>query len=73
MKKKSTFCIRNWSEYNASLKQRGSLTGWVNSGATANWTTTSAEETGHNAIISRPFRFLSSHNWPSAEARAHRQ
>lgn len=39
MKKKSTFRIRNWSEYNASLKQRGSLTIWVNSDATANWTT----------------------------------
>jgi IS5 family transposase len=39
MKKKSTFRIRNWSEYNASLKQRGSLTIWVSSDATANWTT----------------------------------
>jgi IS5 family transposase len=39
MKKKSTFRIRNWSEYNASLKQRGSLTVWVDSEATANWTT----------------------------------
>jgi IS5 family transposase len=39
MKKKTAFRIRNWSEYNASLKQRGSLTIWVNSEATANWTT----------------------------------
>jgi hypothetical protein len=39
MKKKSTFRIRNWSKYNASLKQRGNLTIWVNSEATANWTT----------------------------------
>jgi hypothetical protein len=39
MKKKITYPIRNWSEYNASLKQRGSLTVWVNSDATANWTT----------------------------------
>jgi IS5 family transposase len=37
--KKHKFRIRNWSEYNASLKQRGSLTIWVNSEATANWTT----------------------------------
>jgi hypothetical protein len=27
-----------------------------------------AEEAGHNAIISRPFRILSCHHWPSAEA-----
>jgi IS5 family transposase len=39
MKKKSTYCIRNWSEYNASLKHRGSLTIWVSSEAIANWTT----------------------------------
>jgi IS5 family transposase len=39
MKKKATYCIRNWNEYNASLKQRGSLTIWVSSEAIANWTT----------------------------------
>src|SRR5688572_23532177 len=39
MKKKATYRIRNWSEYNASLKQRGSLTIWVSSEAVANWTT----------------------------------
>jgi hypothetical protein len=39
MKKKATYPIRNWSEYNASLKQRGSLTVWISSEATANWTT----------------------------------
>ncbi len=39
MKKKSTYHIRNWSEYNASLKKRGSLTIWVSPEATANWTT----------------------------------
>jgi IS5 family transposase len=39
MKKKSTYRIRNWSEYNASLKHRGSLTIWVSSEAIANWTT----------------------------------
>ena len=31
--------IRNWSQYNASLKQRGSLTIWVSPEAVANWTT----------------------------------
>jgi hypothetical protein len=39
MKKKTTYCIRNWSEYNASLKKLGSLTIWVSSEAVENWTT----------------------------------
>ncbi len=38
MKKKSSYSIRNWSEYNASLKQRGSGGIWVSSEATANET-----------------------------------
>src|SRR5262245_38499133 len=37
--KKPTYRIRNWSEYNASLKQRGRLTIWVSPEAVANWTT----------------------------------
>src|SRR5215813_4930088 len=37
--KKHTYHIRNWSEYNASLKKRGSLTVWVSSEAVENWTT----------------------------------
>src|SRR5215471_16845104 len=36
--KKHTYHIRNWSEYNASLKKRGSLTVWVSSEAVENWT-----------------------------------
>jgi len=39
MKKKATYRIRNWKEYNASLKQRGSLTIWVSPEAVGNWTT----------------------------------
>src|SRR5499426_2340689 len=39
MKKKPTYPVRNWSVYNASLKQRGSLTIWISSEATAKWTT----------------------------------
>ena len=39
MKKKSTYRIRNWSEYNASLKKRGSLKIWISSEAIADWTT----------------------------------
>jgi len=31
MKKKSPYRIRNWNEYNASLKQRGRLIIWVSS------------------------------------------
>src|SRR5215468_4753628 len=37
--KKHKYRIRNWSEYNASLKKRGSLTIWVSSEAVKNWTT----------------------------------
>jgi hypothetical protein len=37
--KKPTRRIRNWSEYNASLKQRRSLTIWISPEAVANWTT----------------------------------
>jgi hypothetical protein len=39
MKKKTAFRIRNWSEYNASLRKRGSLSIWVSSKAVENWTT----------------------------------
>src|SRR5262245_219797 len=39
MKKKPTYPVRNWSVYNASPKQRGSLTIWISSDATAKWTT----------------------------------
>ncbi len=39
MKKKTTYRLRNWSEYNKALKERGSLTIWVNEGALANWLT----------------------------------
>ena len=37
--KKHSYRIRNWSEYNASLKKRGSLKIWISSEAIANWTT----------------------------------
>ena len=39
MKKKATYRIRNWGQYNASLKQRGSLTIWVSPEAVENWAT----------------------------------
>jgi hypothetical protein len=34
---KQQYRIRNWPEYNASLKQRGSLTFWVSDAATEQW------------------------------------
>jgi hypothetical protein len=37
--KKLTYRIRNWSEYNATLKKRGSPTTWVSPEAVKNWTT----------------------------------
>jgi len=39
MKKKTTYRIRNWREYNRALTQRGSLTIWISQQAIANWTT----------------------------------
>ena len=39
MKKKATYRIRNWREYNRALTQRGSLTFWISAEALANWTT----------------------------------
>ena len=38
MKKNTAFRIRNWPDYNRSLKQRGSLTLWISDEAIANWT-----------------------------------
>lgn len=32
-----SYRIRNWSEYNAGLKQRGSLTFWLSSEVKATW------------------------------------
>jgi hypothetical protein len=39
MKKKATYRIRNWKEYNQALTQRGSLTVWISEEALKNWTT----------------------------------
>jgi heme-degrading monooxygenase HmoA len=41
---KQQYRIRNWSEYNASLKQRGSLTFWVSEEVFEQWLET--EKTG---------------------------
>jgi IS5 family transposase len=39
MKKKTPYRIRNWQEYDTALRQRGSLTLWLNEEAMQNWTT----------------------------------
>ncbi len=44
MKTKATYRIRNWAEYDTSLRRRGSLTFWVSQELLDNWTTT--EKTG---------------------------
>lgn len=37
MKKRNSYRVRNWSEYNAGLKQRGSLTFWLNDAGLTAW------------------------------------
>jgi hypothetical protein len=44
MKKKTKYRLRNWKEYNRSLRQRGSLTFWVSEDLLENWLT--REKTG---------------------------
>ena len=41
---KTQYRIRNWSKYNAALKQRGSLTFWIDEEVLALWS--NEEETG---------------------------
>ncbi len=36
---KTTYRIRNWKEYNQTLKQRGSFIVWISDAALENWTT----------------------------------
>lgn len=36
-KKKATYRVRNWSEYNKSLVQRGSMTLWISEDVLENW------------------------------------
>jgi hypothetical protein len=37
MKKKTTYRLRNWTDYNRSLEKRGSLTVWISDEAVQNW------------------------------------
>ena len=43
-KKQNTYKVHNWSEYNAGLKRRGSITFWLDEAAIAAWLT--QEKTG---------------------------
>lgn len=43
-KKKPTYRIRNWREYDTNLRRRGSLTFWISEDLLSNWTT--EEKTG---------------------------
>jgi hypothetical protein len=45
MKNKAHYHIRNWREYDTSLRQRGSLTFWISQELIENWTT--KEKSGH--------------------------
>lgn len=51
MKKKTKYRLRNWSDYNRSLEQRGSLTFWINNEALENWL--SNEKTGYRGASCR--------------------
>ncbi len=44
MKKKTKYRLRNWRDYNRSLRQRGSLTFWIAEDLLSNWI--AAEKTG---------------------------
>ena len=44
MKKKTKYRLRNWSDYNRSLRNRGSLTFWISQELIENWN--EAEQTG---------------------------
>jgi hypothetical protein len=55
MKKKAARRIRDWSEYNASLKKRGSLVILISSVAIAYWTTDELKgESGALSDLYRP-------------------
>ena len=50
--KKKIYCIHNWSEYNESLKQRGSLEIWLAPEAQAAWYAEASGEPGKPAVYS---------------------
>ena len=44
---KSTYRIQNWSDYNQGLKQRGSLTVWMDASVLDSWIIPRAVVKGH--------------------------
>ena len=50
-KKKVSYKVTNWKDYNQALKQRGSLTIWLSEDLEENWLTPSATESKRG----RPF------------------
>lgn len=51
MKKKTKYRLRNWSDYNRSLRNRGSLTFWISQELIDNWN--EAQQTGERGRVPR--------------------
>jgi len=51
-KSKKAYKVRNWSEYNESLKQRGSIEVWINEESLKNWKAKPSLKPGAQAIYS---------------------
>ena len=52
MPKKSLYRIRNWKQYNDSLKARGSITLWLSDDAKAGWLHQGPQQQGHPVVFS---------------------
>lgn len=53
MKEKHTYRVRNWSEYNKSLKQRGSLDIWLSEESLKTWFAKKQQKNGRSYIFSQ--------------------
>ncbi len=51
-----TFHVTNWPAYDAALRQRGSLTFWVENDALEQWQSTA--KVGQAALAMSPFRLV---------------
>lgn len=49
---KKSYRVRNWGEYNKALKQRGSITFWVNEKTVSNWNAEKEKKRGRPKIYS---------------------
>jgi hypothetical protein len=54
-KKKSVYRVGNWSAYNESLKQRGSLTFWFDEKVIKNWNYQGPSQQGAQYVYSNRF------------------